>query len=64
MIEEFWNWFKDAVNSIVDAFWNAFWDALGVAWWTFMAVITSPVWIIPFLYWYFRKWKKVKEPET
>lgn len=60
MIEDFFDWLNDAIVSVCDAIVDA--AKLGGA--ILIAVITSPVWIIPFLYWYFRKWKKDKEPET
>lgn len=60
MIGEFLDWLEDAIDSVCETIVDA--AKLGGA--IFITAITFPLWIIPFLYWYFRKWKKHKEPET
>lgn len=60
MIEEFWDWLKDVMVSLCDTIVKVAWFCIAIL----LVIITFPLWIIPFLYWYFRKWKKDKEPET
>lgn len=59
MIEDFFDWLNDAIVSVCDTIV----DVAQIVGAIIIIAITFPLWIIPFLYWYFRKRKKHKEPE-
>lgn len=54
MLDNFLEWLEDAINTMRE-------DIVETAKFIgaiLIVIITFPLWIIPFLYWYFRKWKK------
>lgn len=59
MAESFIDWFYDATITLFETVGNSI--KLANRW--FCLIVSLPVWIIPFLYWYFAIWKKGEEED-
>ena len=54
MADKFAEWFIETISEIIVNIADVAKAVFGLA----VIIILFPVWIIPFLYWYFAKWKK------
>lgn len=56
-MEEFFDWFVDWVKRLA----QALFDAARVAVWIALIVLSSPMWLLPFAYWFIFVRKKEEE---
>ncbi len=58
MIKEFIEWLDENSIVMIQETYEMIMKALKTAWLWIVVILTSPVWIIPFIYWWFKVFKK------
>ena len=54
MLDEFLDWFEDFLNGII----HSTYEIMSVLAFTVIAILTLPLWLIPFVFWFFFERRK------
>lgn len=57
MIESFVSWLEDSFNNFIETTMEKIFNAAQMLFALLGVIALSPFWILPFIYWYFFKWK-------